>query len=69
MTRRTLGHYRIESRPIPNMNGLASKRWEAERTGTVAVVMPVTRHPRRRRQSPPRLRQNVRIARTTFFRS
>jgi hypothetical protein len=30
--RRTLDHYRIGSRPIPNMNGLASKRWEAERT-------------------------------------
>ena len=32
MTRRTLGHYRIGSRPIPKVNGLASDGWEAERT-------------------------------------
>lgn len=32
MTRRRLGHYRIGMPPDPDVNGLASKRWEAPRT-------------------------------------
>ena len=32
MTRRTLGHYRSGSRPIPKVKALASDGWEAERT-------------------------------------
>jgi len=54
MTRRTLGHYRIGNRPVPKVNGLASKGWEVERTRDGRGRDAGSRHPPgRRRQSPP----------------